>query len=186
MEKKMKISAVIGIDPGANGGIAVWSVGHNVKALRMPKNITDLRDFLCYYAENYQPVVFLEKLSVRADDVFVQDNRAAMGKLYRIQKMMANYEHLRALIETCGIPYVMVHPMTWQSKLKLRLHGEKEEKADRKRRYKDTAARFYPGVDVTLWNADALLIMHFGRWALVNDTKWVKANLPEREYQKLF
>ena len=186
MEKKMNISAVIGIDPGSNGGIAVFILGQNTKALKMPKDITELRDFFEYYKDNFKPIVFLEKLSVRPDDVIVQGDRAAMGKLYRVQKMMANFEHLKALIETAGIPYVLVHPLSWQTKLKLRVRGQHEEKADRKRRYRETAAKLYPGINVTLWNADALLLMHFGRWALVNEPKWVKANLPEREYQKLF
>ena len=186
MEKEMKISAVIGIDPGSNGGLAVFVPGQNAKVVKMPKDVTELRDFFVYYAENYKPVVFLEKLSVRPDDVAVQDNRAAMGKLYRIQRMMANYEHLKAVIEMSGVPYVMVHPMTWQTKLNLRTRGVHEEKADRKRKYRGFAQASYPEIKVTLWNADALLIMHFGRWALVNEQKWVRANLPEREYQKLF
>ena len=188
MEQKITINCVIGIDPGANGGIAVFIPGQHTKALKMPKDITELRDFFAYYHENYKPVVFLEKLSVRPDDVVVQGDRAAMGKLYRIQRLMANFEHLKALIETAGIPYVMVHPMTWQTKLKLRCRtpGFVESKADRKHRYQDKAASLYPEIKTTLWNADALLLMHFGRWALVNEPKWVKAQLPEREYQKLF
>lgn len=186
MEQKIKINCVIGIDPGANGGIAIFIPGHKTKVAKMPKDITELRDFFTYYVENYKPIVFLEKLSVRPDDVVVQGDRAAMGKLYRIQKMMANFEHLKALIETSGIPYVMVHPMTWQTKLNLRTRGVHEEKADRKRKYCGFAQASYPEINVTLWNADALLIMHFGRWALVNAPKWVKAQLPEREYQKLF
>lgn len=184
--EKMTINCVIGIDPGANGGIAIYIPGQNVKVAKMPKDITELRDFFNYYVENYKPIVFLEKLSVRPDDVKTEDGNANLGKLYRIQKLMANYEHLKALIETSGIPYVMVHPLSWQTKLKLRERGSHEEKAERKRRYQAHAGKLYPGIKVTLWNSDALLIMHFGRWALVNETKWVKANLPEREYQKLF
>lgn len=186
MEQKIKINCVIGIDPGANGGIAIFIPGQNPKVAKMPKDLTELRDFFGYYAENYKPIVFLEKLSVRPDDVKTEDDNANLGKLYRIQKLMANYEHLKALIETSGIPYVMVHPLSWQTKLKLRERGSHEEKAERKRRYQAHAGKLYPGIKVTLWNSDALLIMHFGRWALVNETKWVKANLPEREYQKLF
>ncbi len=186
MEQKIKINCVIGVDPGANGGIAIFVPGQNSKVVKMPKDITELRDFFSYYVENYKPIVFLEKLSVRSDDVMVQGDRANMGKLYRIQKLMANYEHLKALIEMSEIPFIMVHPMTWQTKLKLRVRGQREEKADRKRRYQEHVEKLYPGIKVTLWNADALLIMHFGRWALVNNLKWVKANLPEREYQKLF
>ena len=187
MENKLKINCVIGIDPGASGGIAIFIPGAKVKTVKMPKEISDLRDFFAYYKENYEAIIFLEKLSVRPDDVSVEGgSRANMGKLYRIQQMMANFEHLKAMAESSGIPYVLCHPMTWQTKLKLRLHGQKEEKADRKRRYQAHAAQLYKGVNVTLWNADALLIMHFGRWALVNEPKWVKEQLPEREYQKLF
>ena len=186
MEMKFNIDCIIGIDPGASGGIAVFIPGRNVKTVKMPKELAELQGFLEYYAENYNSVVFLEKLSVRPDDVIVKGGKAAMGKLYRIQKMMANYEQLKALIGTSGIPYVMVHPASWQAKLKLRPKRVKEEKAQRKHRYKREAERLYPEVNATLWNADAVLIMHFGRWALVNDAKWVKANLPEREYDKLF
>lgn len=184
----IKINAIIAIDPGiSNGGIAVFIPNNPVKTVKMPKDITGLADFLKYYKENYNPIVFLEKLSVRPDDVGVgPDGKPNMGKIFRIQKLMANYEHLKALIETTGVPYVMVHPMTWQTKLKLRVRGQQEEKAERKRRYADKAAELYPGVKVTLWNADALLIMHFGRWALVNDTNWVRENLPVREQSKIF
>ena len=186
MENKIKINCVIGVDPGANGGIAIYSPGELPKAVKMPKDIEDLRDFFGYYRENYNPIIFIEKLSVRPDDVVAEGNKAKMGKLYRIQNMMANFEQLKAIIGAAGIPYVMVHPMTWQTKLKLRVRGVREEKADRKRRYKEMSAQLYPNVKTTLWNADALLIMHFGRWALVNDAKWVKGNLPQREHSKLF
>ena len=186
MEQKITINCVIGIDPGSNGGIAVFILGNLTKVVKMPKNLTDLADFFAYYKENYKPIVFLEKLSVRPDDVATQGDKANMGKLFRIQKLMANYEHLKALIETAGIPYVMVHPLSWQTRLRLRMRGDKMDKAERKRRYAERAASLYPEIKVALWNADALLIMHFGRWALVNIPDWVKEQLPEREYKKLF
>ena len=189
MEKNFNTNCIIGIDPGSGGGIAVYVTGEYnglYKVVKMPKDNADLQYLFAYYKDNFRPIIFLEKLSVRPDDIAVGEGRANMGKLYRIQKMMANYEHLKALIETAGIPYVMVHPASWQTKLGLRVRGVHEEKADRKRRYRETAAQLYPGVNVTLWNADALLIMHFGRWALENQPKWIKANLPEREYEKLF
>lgn len=187
MESKIKINCVIGIDPGANGGIAIFIPGMKTKAIKMPKDNSDLAAIFEYYAENYKPIIFLEKLSVRPDDVAVgADGKPNMGKIFRIQKMMANFEHLKALIEMSGIPYALVHPMTWQTKLHLRVRGQHEEKSERKHRYQDYAAVQYKDIKVTLWNADALLLMHFGRWALVNEPKWVKANLPEREYKKLF
>lgn len=189
MEQKIKISAVIGIDPGANGGIAIFIPGTKVKVVKMPKDIADLGDFFAYYKENYHPIIFLEKLSVRPDDVMVEGDKAAMGKLYRIQRMMANYEQIKAIIEMNNIPYVMVHPGKWTSYLGLRVtsrKGVKETKQERKNRYKGFAQKNYPSVNVTLWNADALNIMHFARKVLVNDLPWVRANLPTKEHAKLF
>lgn len=185
----MEINCIIGIDPGANGGIAVWIEGAKTKVAKMPKDSTDLRDFFAYYRENYKPIVFLEKLSIRPDDVRVEGQSANMGKLYRIQKMIANYEHLKAMMEAVGVPYVMVHPGKWTSYLGLRItsrNGVKETKQERKNRYKEFAQKNYPSVNVTLWNADALNIMHFARIVLVNDLSWVRANLPIKERTKLF
>lgn len=189
MEQKIKCNVCIGIDPGKQGGIAVYIPGESIKTVKMPKDLRDLRDFFAYYAETYKPIVFLEKLSVRADDVEMMPNgKPNMGKMFRIQNLMGNYEHLKALIETAGIPYILTHPMTWQGKLKLRVRGSasQETKQERKRRYASKAAELYPGAKVTLWNSDAILIMHFGRYALVNEQSWVKANLPKVEHDKLF
>ena len=88
----MNIDTIIGIDPGAQGGIAVWQAGAKVKTMRMPRESSELREYMTYLAENFRPVVFLEKLSVRPDDVTVEGGSANLGKLYRIQKMIAQYE----------------------------------------------------------------------------------------------
>ena len=186
MENKLKINCVIGVDPGAGGGLAVFIPDQKTKAVKMPKDITDLRDFFAYYADNYKPIVFLEKLSVRPDDIRTDGDKPNMGKLFRVQKMMANYEHLKAIIETAGIPYVMVHPGKWIAYLGLRLTGKQETKQERKNRYKEFASKNYPEIQVTLWNGDALNILHFGRKVLVNNPKWVRANLPVREHDKIF
>ena len=69
----MKIDCIIGIDPGSNGGIVVWRPNHNATAIKMPKDINEIRDFLNYYKEICIPIIFLEKLSVRPDDVTVGD-----------------------------------------------------------------------------------------------------------------
>ena len=184
--EELKVNTIIGIDPGGAGGIAVQEPDGRVRVVKMPRDIADLRDFLTHYRDNYAPIVFLEKLNVRPDDVFVEGDKAALGKLYRVQKMVANFEHLKAIIEAVGVPYILVHPMSWQAKLKLRVPGSGEEKRERKRRFARTAAEWYPNTRVTLWNADALLILSFGKWALENDLKWVRSNLPKREHDKLF
>ena len=167
----------IGIDPGAAGGIAVYDSGI-VKAYKLPKDIGSLAPLFENFAQR-GAIVFLEKLSVRHDD-------KEGGKIWRIQKMLAQYERLKATMEVCHLPYCMVHPMTWQTKLGLRKHGSKEERNERKHRYKAWAERWYPSVRVTLWNADALLIMRFGIWVQKNDRRWMKANLPKSVKEELF
>lgn len=184
----MKIDCIIGIDPGAMGGIVTWRPNQNIKAIQMPKDLTELRNYLEYLKSICSPIVFLEKLSVRPDDVTPGADGVNMGKLYRIQKMMANYEQLKAIISVCNIPFVMVHPMKWQNELKLRakIARKKEEKSERKRRYKEIAGRLYLELKPTLWNADATLIMHFGRYILQNNPDWVRENLPNSIRKSLF
>lgn len=154
----------------------------------MPKEISEFNDYLTYIKSICSPIIFLEKLSVRPDDVNVGDGGANMGKLYRIQKMVANYEQLKTVITLCDIPFCMVHPLKWQNELKLRIKrkGYHEEKAERKRRYRDIAGELYPDISATLWNADATLIMHFGRYVLQNNPNWVLENLPPKLHERLF
>lgn len=181
---ELKIDTIIAIDAGANGGIVTYKDGQT-KAIKMPKTAKELRPLLEYHKENGNPIIFIEKLSVRPDDVSAgADGNINMGKMFRIQKMMQNFEQLKAVIDTTEILYVQVHPMKWQNGLKLRIKGE--EKKDRKKRYKDVAQTFYPNIKATMWNCDALLILHFARKVLINDIKWVKQQLPEYTHQTLF
>ena len=184
----MKLDCILGIDPGSNGGIVTWRPKQNVKAIKMPKDLTELRTYLEYLKGICSPLVFLEKLGVRPDDITQGDNGINLGKLYRIQKMMANFEQLKAIIAVCDIPFVMVHPMKWQNELRLRekTSRKKEDKNERKRRYKDIAGKLYPELKPTLWNADATLIMHFGRYILQNNPGWVRQNLPNTMHDLLF
>lgn len=180
MEHEMEFDAVIGVDPGANGGIALYRPGNNVKVIRMPKNIADIREFLQYVKEiAKQPIIFIEKVQLRSDDI-----NANPGKAFRIQQLLLAFQQLKDYFEIEDIPYIQLHPMSWQSILKLRKHNE--EKTERKNRYKRAAQHYYPTVKATLWNADALLIMHAGRLKLKNDPDWVRENLPNRVINSLF
>lgn len=184
--KRINVDCVVGIDPGASGGIVTWRPGHTITAIKMPKNIYDVKEYMEYLSSICRPIVFIEKLSVRPDDIISDNSGASMGKLFRIQKMIANYEQLKTTIELSGVPFALVHPMTWQSKLNLRAKGMREDKAERKRRYKEAAENLYPGMKQTLWSADATLIMHFGRYVLQSDVKWLVSNVPDNLQKKLF
>ena len=131
MEKNIRISAVVGIDPGSNGGIVTCDQ-IKISTIQMPKDLTDLRNYLEYLKTICSPIVFLEKLSVRPDDVTLGADGVNMGKLYRIQKMLANFEQLKAIITVAEIPFVLIAPISWQQKLRIRIKNE--DKKDRKKR----------------------------------------------------
>lgn len=133
----------MGIDPGSNGGIVTWRPNHNITAIKMPEDINDIRDYLNHLKTICSPIVFLEKLSVRPDDITPGADGVNMGKLYRIQKMMANFEQLKAIISVCDIPFVMAHPMKWQNELKLRA---KISRKRRKRASENADTKRLPGI----------------------------------------
>lgn len=179
----IRFSTIIGIDPGAQGGIAVWQDG-KMATDKMPKDMQELVTILDYY-NNAHPIIFLEKLQVRPDDTKVEGGAVNMGKLYRIQKMLANFEHLKAVIELSGLPYCLVHPMKWQARLCLRRCGE--EKAERKKRYKEVAQKLYPTAKITMQTCDAVLLVEFGK-AMLSDGKgkrWIIENLPKKIQNRL-
>lgn len=103
----MKVDCIIGIDPGVNGGIAVYRVyGQKVDVLKMPKELSDLTDYLRYIKSICSPIIFLEKLNVRPDDVVQQTGDSLnLGKLYRIQKMLAQYEKLKNINRIVRNPF---------------------------------------------------------------------------------
>ena len=164
-------NCIIGIDFGVNGGIAINADGRTVVS-KMPKDISAIGEFLQFYKETYNPICFVEKLSIRTDDL-------TGGKVFRIRKMIANQEGIKAIISLAGVDFCEVHPLTWQSRLGLRIVGE--EKPVRKRRYKEVAQNLYPQCDVTMANCDALLIMRFGIDILQSDKKkdkkWLSDNI---------
>lgn len=185
--KKLKVNCIIAIDPGAsNGGICVYRHGDDIlDCVHMPKDVRRLRDFIEHYKGFTNPIVFVEKLSIRPDDMVTStgENR---GKVFRIQKMLANFEQIKTVLDMLDVPFVLVHPIKWQSGLKLRIKGSQETKSARKARYKKVAQDLYPLEEVTLWSSDAILIMHYGRYMLQNDLEWVLQNVPQRAKGLLF
>lgn len=176
----MEFDCVIGVDPGSNGGIAIWRQDKPLQVVKMPKDLSELRGYLQYLKEiTKRQIIFIEKVQLRADDI--KDNP---GKAFRIQQLLMAFQKLKDYIEVEGIPYVMIHPISWQTTLKLRKQAE--GKTERKNRYKEAAEYYYPGLKATLWNADAVLILHAGRVKLKNDPNWVLSNLPAYVKNELF
>lgn len=166
----MKIDCVIGIDVGANGGIATWFPGR-IEVIKMPKNLIDLRNYFDHIktiAEN--PVVFIEH-----QQAWIQDVNENNGKIFNIQKLLDSYSELKTILKMLNIKYIPVRAQVWQSYLQFKLKGK--EKKERKEIYKAAANKWYPQINVTMWNSDALCILHFGRLKKNNEPEWIDNEL---------
>lgn len=182
----MKYDRIIGIDPGANGAIAVYDVGkQNIRVGKMPvtekrhfnrkkgkwyhRRETDASALMAYlqeFSQGTQAIVFLEKVQAHRGDVDTP------GKSYGIGKLLANYEQLKAVLKLSGLPFVEVYPVSWQSTLHLKKR-DGETDTERKRRYKEYAQANFPMVEVTMWNSDALILCEFGFIKLKTAPEWV-------------
>lgn len=181
MQTNSNIDCVIGIDPGSNGAITVWAANGGVKVYRMPKNgdsfVKEVKNIMTAETQDRVAVAFLEKIQT-----FSADREG--GKFFNLDKLKENYTTMRVLLEDIGVPFALVHPMKWQSAMSLR-GAKDEDKRDRKNRYKRVAARMFPSVKVTLWNADALLILAFGRKMLQENMNWVVSVIPSSLHDKM-
>ena len=181
---------IIGIDPGNGGGIATWC-GGIARVGKMPikprilksgkkrneTNINSFKSILESHKLDYHPIIFLELVQPWTG----KDDPA---RQFAISRMLANYESLKTVVITCGIDLIVVRPQEWQSYLNLKVKGEKPE--ERKQRYKRFAGIKYPDVKVTLWNADALCLVEFGRRKVAWDQAWIRERLPSKEQQYAF
>lgn len=143
---------IIGIDPGANGGIAVLFEDGRTWAMGMPGDselIGVLRD-LSHADTPVQPVAFLELVGG-----YIGKGQPGSA-MFRFGE---SFGFVRGVLQTLRIPTELVRPQVWQRGLP----GVKgSEGVKRKRLLKEHAARLFPDLKVTLATADALLIARWG------------------------
>lgn len=138
---------IIGIDPGASGGIAVIDAGA-VRAVKMPATEADLRDWLL--SETAAPrFVWLEQVG----------SMPGQG-VSSTFKFGQSYGFLRGLLVGLGIPHEFVRPAVWQRALGCLSGGDKNVT-------KAAAQRLWPHVKWTHATADAALIAEYGRREMV-------------------
>ena len=146
---------VIGIDPGKNGGIAVWDQSIT-KAVKCPKTVLEMSSVInsCTtigWVDNHKIVAYIENVWA-----FPTDARSAAFKFG------VNYGLWHGVLASNKIETFTVVPRAWQR------HCEKREKIElpkdkkqRKHKLKEIASN-YTDKRVTLYNADAILISIYG------------------------
>jgi hypothetical protein len=155
---------MIGIDPGWSGGMALLD-GDGVLMASDPMPATEKDIWLLIYKYKnmddlpgcnrfYRTVAALELVSG-----YVGDRGNPGSAMF---KFGTNYGALRMALCGLQIPYRTIHPATWQRGVGVNpIKGE--SKPDRKRRLKARAQEIFPSDQVTLKNADALLLAEYGR-----------------------
>jgi hypothetical protein len=78
-------------------------------------------------------------------------------------KFGMGYGGLRMALIAAGIPFIEATPQAWQKELEIPPRKKTETKTQFKNRLKAMAQQLFPGVDVTLKTADALLIAYYCR-----------------------
>lgn len=147
---------VIGIDPGSNGGIAVYD-GKNIKAYKMPETYPDiyetLKEIRDTYIANYEVIVYMENVG-----------KGMPGQSSKATATFARHNgHLEMALYALGMRTEMVTPQKWMKHYSNSLGKSSDYgKTEWKNRLKGLAQRLYPSIKVTLWSADAMLIANYG------------------------
>lgn len=146
---------ILAIDPGASGGLCLYTDEGPHMASKMPDTETEVVRVVALYA-------------AKADRCVIERVHAMPGGGDR--KMGATsafsfgrgYGFLRACLIHSGKPWEDVAPQTWQAGLGIGKCADPE----RKRKLKELARQRFPGVNLTLKTCDAVLLAEWAwlRW----------------------
>lgn len=144
------------IDIGANGGIAHEDSTGKVTVYKMPKTDEAKLHRICSIVH-----------TLRAEDVQVTVERVGgyIGQRNTGSSMFRfgeGYGFIKGVVLSLGLNLRLVTPQTWQNVLDLGGKG-KMSTTQWKNQLKAKAQREFPDIKVTLWSADALLILLYAR-----------------------
>jgi len=137
----------IGVDPGANGGIAVIDEKGNAYAEKIPETLQDLFELLNSYSVGYDRNCRAYLEQVHSSPQMGVKSAFSFGN---------SFGHLEMALTACGIPFERVRPQVWQKALGCLTKGNKNIT-------KTKAQEMFPSIKVTHAIADSLLIAEFGR-----------------------
>lgn len=143
------MKAILAIDPGASGGIALMDEDGIVNAIPMPDGMTAQIDAIMELVAGHRSATAIME---RVGGYMPGNSGPAAATFAR------HCGHLEAALYCTGIGTVQVAPSKWQKAI----GTWSKEKMDRKREIRDAMARRYPHLSVTLKTADALGILTWG------------------------
>ncbi len=153
------MALIVAIDPGVNGGIALLDRDGVVTVQKMPGTDIDVVSFLVEVSNTAKEV-----------DCYLEEPPLYAGKNIpgsAIGKLMWNTGVLYGAAVCLGWKMHRIRPAIWQKAHTCGTKGELSSTAW-KNKLKARAAELFPTVDVTLWNADALLILDAAKRGAIN------------------
>lgn len=142
---------IVAIDPGASGGIAAGD-GDEIQTFPMPEDVPSLRKLL----KGLKP----ERVVIEKVGGFIAGSPAPGSAMFNFGY---NAGTIEGIVCAMGVRYEFVTPQTWQKPLGLGGRKSCNSPAEWKRKLKTCAKQRFHSIDVTLGNADALLILD---WAM--------------------
>ena len=149
-EKLMKYETIIGVDPGANGGIA-WITDGKACVEKMPDTLQDLWDLIRDITNHPRSSLDGRKYKAYIEQV---SSSPQMGVVSAFS-FGRGYGNLEMALTAAGISFERVRPQVWQKALGCMTKGDKNVS-------KRKAQELFPGRKITHATADALLIAHYG------------------------
>ena len=152
----------IGIDPGANGGIAVIDDrGRLEYHAKMPPLHECAKLFRSYAKHANSSIVYIEKVHAMPGDGVV--SMFSFGQ---------NYGQMLGILAAFDFTYLDITPKTWQKLYLIGFEADNfdengvaknaaKKKRDRKHALKAAAQALFPAVKVHLYIADAILLAHY-------------------------
>ena len=146
----MKYEITIGVDPGANGGIAWITSDGKACVEKMPDTLQDLWELvesIGFEAPDFTPYqikAYIEQVSSSPQMGVVSAFSFGRG-----------YGNLEMALTAAAIPFERVRPQVWQKALGCMTKGNKNVS-------KRKAQELFPDRKITHATADALLIAHYG------------------------
>jgi hypothetical protein len=153
------VALLVAIDPGVNGGLALMDQEGLVTVQKMPGTEHEVISFLVEVSNTAKEI-----------DCYLEEPPLFVGKAIpgsAVGKMMWNCGILYGCAVTLGWKMHRVRPAIWMKTHPVGTKGERST-TQWKNVLKSRAAELFPTVDVTLWNADALLILDAARRGAIN------------------
>lgn len=153
----------LGIDPGANGGMACIAPG-DISLTSMPVTEKEIWQWIRWYDRSTRDVfAIIEKVGGYVGNNSEAGKGGGSSNGSAMFKFGMNCGLLRMALTAARIPYDEVHPATWQKKLGISPRTKTESKSQWKNRIKQKCQQLYPCEKLTLNTADALLIARYGQ-----------------------